>query len=286
MITKPLISVIIPAHNNRETIGVAIESIVNQTWQDLEVLVIDDNSTDDTKSAVEPYVKKDSRVKYFSLPTDDPERVNKRGRNINAGYMSRNFGFEKAKGEYITFQDADDASFANRIETQYSLLKYHNATHMTLDWQKFNENCLGKQFNARQFMLDHKNLIVRPDEIVSLANETKGIMFKYLPILSKKIDFEVKRMRIINRFFFGSLTPYPGTGNSPLFHREVIEKVRFRKLADRVWPSFAGRGADRDFNFQVAETFKNSYTIFVPLYMWRQESDNTRYEDNLEKYIM
>ncbi len=286
MIPKPLISVIIPAHNNKKTIGVAIESITRQTWQNLEVLVVDDNSTDDTKSVVMPFVQKDPRVKYFSLPTDDPERVNKRGRNINAGYMSRNYGFEKAKGEFITFQDADDASFVNRIEVQYELLIYHKATHMTLDWQKFDEKYLGKKFNARQFILDHKNLIVRPNEILDLARETKGIFLKFLPQLSRKIDFEWKRARILNKLFFGSLAPYPGTGNSPLFRREVIEKVQFRKLADRVWPSFAGRGADRDFNFQVAETFKNSYTIFVPLYMWRQKTNNERFSEDLKKYII
>ncbi len=55
-----------------------------------------------------------------------------------------------------------------------------------------------------------------------------------------------------------------------MFKREVMEKVQFRKLKDRVWPSFMGRGADRDFNFQVAETFKNSYYFPIALYLWRK----------------
>lgn len=282
---KPLISVIIPAHNNKETIGQAIESMINQTWKELEIIVIDDNSTDNTKDVVLEYVKKDNRVMYYPLPFDDPNRVNKRGRNINAGYMSRNYGFERAKGELITFQDADDASFLNRIEAQYELLVRHNATHVTLDWQTFDQKLVGKKFDIKRFMEANKNLIVRPDELVSLAQETKGIFIKLFPQWATQIDFEVKRLRVINKFFFGSLESYPGTGNSPLFRREVIERVKFRKLADRVWPSFMGRGADRDFNFQVAETYKNSYVFFIPMYMWRVSRQNERYS-NLEGYIL
>ena len=52
MTEKPLISVIIPAHNNEQTIATAIESMVKQTYTNLEIIVIDDNSTDDTKKLV------------------------------------------------------------------------------------------------------------------------------------------------------------------------------------------------------------------------------------------
>lgn len=282
---RPLISVIIPAHNNGETIGEAIASMINQTWKELEIIVIDDNSTDNTKDVVLEYVKKDPRVAYYPLPFDDPHRVNKRGRNINAGYMARNYGFERAKGSLITFQDADDASFLNRIEAQHELLVRHNATHVTLDWQTFNPKFVGKKFDIKRFMEENKNLVVRPNELVALAQETKGIFIKFFPEWSTRIEFEIKRMRVINKFFFGSLESYPGTGNSPLFTRDVIERVKFRKLADRVWPSFMGRGADRDFNFQVSETFKNSYVFFIPMYMWRVSRQNERYT-NPERYII
>ncbi len=281
---KPLISVIIPAHNSENTIESAIRSILTQTWKELEIIVVDDNSTDNTKSVVEKIAREDSRLSYHFLPFNDPQRINKRGRNINAGYSARNFGFEKVKGEYITFQDADDASFKNRIEVQYELLKKHNASHVTLDWQKYDENKFGKSFDVEKFTKDDSE-ILGPRETANLAKKTKGVAFLFYS-LSSKIDFELKRMRIINKLFFGSLEQYPGTGNSPLFRREVIEKVKFRKLSERVWPSFMGRGADRDFNFQVAETFKNSYVFFIPMYLWRQSKDNERYAANLDKYIM
>lgn len=103
-----LISVIIPAHNSSATFGEAINSMLNQTHKNVGVIIINDNSTDDIFAIAKAYEKKDVRVSTYSLSFDDPNRVNKRGRNINAGYSARNYGFEKVREEWITFQDADD----------------------------------------------------------------------------------------------------------------------------------------------------------------------------------
>ena len=91
-------------------------------------------------------------------------------------------------------------------------------------------------------------------------------------------------MRVINKFFFQSLDSYPGSGNGPLFKKEIVEKVRFRPVNEQVWPSFTGRGADRDFNFQVAETFGNNIS-FKLLYLWRVgQENNLGY--NFKKYLI
>lgn len=281
---KPLISVIIPAHNSAKTIAEAIHSIQDQTYRNLEVIVVDDNSTDNTKEVVENIAQTDSRVHCFSCPFNDSHRYNKWGRNINAGFSARNYGFEKVRGEWITFQDADDASLLNRIEVQYGLAKKYNATHLCVDWQKFDSLLLGKKLNVEKIFQEHQDAMLGPKEIIALTKKTKGVIIPFLGPLNKYIPFEWKRWRIVNKLFFGSLDAYPGTGNSPLFKREVIDAVRFRPLSERIWPSFMGRGADRDFNFQVAETFKNSFVFFIPLYMWRQEAQNERYV-GYEKYI-
>ena len=269
---QPLISVIIPAHNSADTITVAIDSITRQTYKNLEIIVVDDNSIDDTRSVVENLAKADSRIHYFTLPEDDPERIDPAlKRNVNAGYAARNFGFTKAHGEFITFQDADDASLLNRIEVQYDLLTKYNATHICTTLMPYDTKHIGTTLDNVEKYLADDTKIIKPTEIYSLSQKTKGFIAKISPVLNARTPFHIKRKRIINKFFFGSLAPYPGAGNSPLFKREVIEKVQFRKLADRVWPSFMGRGADRDFNFQVAETFKNSYVFPVPLYLWSRE---------------
>ncbi len=281
----PLISVIIPTHNSKETIEVAIESIALQTYPNLEIIVIDDNSTDDTKKLVQELANKYKNLYYYSLNLDDKDRYNKRGRNINAGYSARNFGFEKTHGEWITFQDADDASLLNRIEVQYELAKKYNAMHVCIDWQKFDQGLIGKKLDVDKIIKEKQNIMIEPKELAALAKKTKGILIPFIGSINKLIPFEWKQLRVINKLFFGSLDAYPGTGNSPLFKREVIEKVKFRPLKERIWPSFVGRGADRDFNFQVAETFKNSLVFKLPLYLWRVKNQNSNSE-NYSKYTV
>jgi glycosyltransferase involved in cell wall biosynthesis len=283
--SRPIISVIIPAHNSSATIGTAIDSILNQTYPNLEIIVIDDNSTDDTKKSVEKFIKNNYNIRYFSLPYDDPKRFNKRGRNVNAGYMARNYGLEKVRGEWITFQDADDASLKNRIEAQYLLATRYNALHICLEWQQLTEERMGASFDFEKALANEKDLVITNEKILQLSKKSKGVAMLILGNWQKYVPFEIKTMRILNKLFFGSLDSYPGSGNSPLFKREIITKVLFRPIDERVWPSFTGRGADRDFNFQVAETFKKSISFKLPLYLWRVGRENDL-GYNFEKYLL
>lgn len=273
---EPLLSVIIPAYNCEKTIETAIDSIINQTYKNLEIIVVDDNSIDNTYKVVEKLT--DKRIKLIKSPADLYRFDKKLNRNVNAGYSARNTGLKHAHGEFITFQDADDASLLNRIEVQYELLKKYNSTHVTLDWIKFDEKYINKKIDPAPY-----TEMLKPKELYEMSQRSKGVVAKISKTLNGLIPFHLKRKGIINKLFFGSLEDYPGTGNSPLLKREVIKKVRFRKLKDRVWPSFMGRGADKDFNFQVAETFKNSYVFFIPLYLWRVENQNERY---MNKFII
>lgn len=273
---NPLISVIIPVYNCEKTVSIALDSIINQTYKNLEIIVVNDSSTDNTKKIIEEIAKKDSRIKIVDSESD-PNRFDKKlNRNVNAGYSARNTGFEYAQGELITFQDADDASFLNRIEIQLNLLEKYNSTHLTLDWINFDEKYLNKKLLSEKFLNNLK--ILSPKELYLMSQRSKGLIAKISTSLNKIIPFHLKRLRIIHRLFFGSYENYPGAGNSPLFKREVIEKIKFRNLKERTWPSFMGRGADKDFNFQIAETFNNSYVCFIPLYMWRVPTKNPGYE--------
>jgi len=95
-IKKPKISIIIPAYNSEKLIGKCIESALNQTLKEIEIIVIDDLSNDNTKSIIEKYDKKESKVIGIYSK-----------KNRGAGY-SRNLGIEKASGEFIGFIDSDD----------------------------------------------------------------------------------------------------------------------------------------------------------------------------------
>ena len=89
----PKVSVIIPTYNRSSLVKEAVESVLAQTFNDLEIIVVDDGSTDDTRSVIE--VVGDPKIKYYYKE--------------NAGVSNaRNFGIEHAKGQYIAFLDSDD----------------------------------------------------------------------------------------------------------------------------------------------------------------------------------
>ncbi|MCL1950191.1 MAG: glycosyltransferase [Turicibacter sp.] len=103
-----MISVIIPTYNRAQTIVRSIESVLAQTYQDFEVLVVDDASTDNTEEVVAGI--EDERVKYFRLPKNGGAPV------------ARNFGIQQAAYEYIAFQDSDDEWFPQKLELQLAEL--------------------------------------------------------------------------------------------------------------------------------------------------------------------
>lgn len=91
----PCISIVIPIYNAEEYLANCLESIVMQTYGNLEVILINDGSTDSSKSILQKYVNVDNRFRYFS--------------QINAGpSVARNLGIKEAKGDYLSFIDADD----------------------------------------------------------------------------------------------------------------------------------------------------------------------------------
>jgi glycosyltransferase involved in cell wall biosynthesis len=115
----PLISVIIPSYNAEKTIKETIQSVLNQTWQDFELLIINDGSQDATLEVIESI--QDPRIKIFSYP--------------NAGSSaSRNRGIAIAKGEYISFIDADDLWTADKLEAQYKALQENSQAAVAYSW--------------------------------------------------------------------------------------------------------------------------------------------------------
>lgn len=109
----PKVSVILPAYKAEIGIRTAIDSILSQTWKNIELLVVDDCSPDNTVQVVNEYIKKDSRVKLLSTP-------------VNSGpYVARNIALKEATGEFVTINDADDWSHPEKIEIQVKHLMNH-----------------------------------------------------------------------------------------------------------------------------------------------------------------
>jgi len=106
---SPFFSVIIPTFNRGHLISKSIESLLDQTFLDFEIIIIDDASTDNTKEIVSLFL--DDRIHYFKNIKNEERCV------------SRNRGIEKSKGEYICFLDSDDYHLPNHLERIYQEIK-------------------------------------------------------------------------------------------------------------------------------------------------------------------
>jgi glycosyltransferase involved in cell wall biosynthesis len=106
----PRVSVLIGCWNNADTLGKAIESILAQTVGDLELIVVDDGSTDETPQLVEDFQGADPRVRYLPLP-----------RTGISG--SLNAGLHAARANFVAFQDADDWSLPTRLARELEVLE-------------------------------------------------------------------------------------------------------------------------------------------------------------------
>lgn len=121
---QPLVSIITPIYNNANVIGETVKSILNQTYNNWELLLIDDASLDETLAILKPFTESDSRIKLFQ-----------HSQNKGAA-EARNLGTKMATGDYIAFLDADDLWKENKLELQVSQL-INNITDVsfgTYEW--------------------------------------------------------------------------------------------------------------------------------------------------------
>lgn len=137
---KELISVIIPVYNVQKYLEKCLNSVLNQTYKNLEILLIDDGSTDNSSKICEEYKLKDSRIKVFHKE--------------NGGLSSaRNYGIKEAKGIYITFIDSDDDIEEDYIEYLYKLLKKYNTKMSICSYNVIKNNKTNLGINLEEKLL-------------------------------------------------------------------------------------------------------------------------------------
>lgn len=112
-LSVPLVSVIVPCYNAATTLPCALRSLLAQSWRNLEILVADDASTDDSAAVVRAFAAQDKRVKLLRLTQN------------SGAYAARNLALAQAKGHFITCHDADDWSHPEKIARQVHALKQH-----------------------------------------------------------------------------------------------------------------------------------------------------------------
>ena len=118
---RPRVSVIIPTYNRAQFIEAAIVSVLEQTFSDYEIIIVDDGSTDNTRQVVEPYL---DRAQYVYQE------------NGGAG-MARNHGLRLARGEYIAFLDSDDLFMPHKLERQIAYLEANPAVGLVYAGHEF-----------------------------------------------------------------------------------------------------------------------------------------------------
>lgn len=120
-----LVSIIMPTFNSEKFVSKSIQSVLNQTYTNWELLITDDLSTDNTVAIVESHVKNDSRIKLFKLD-----------KNSGAA-IARNNSINNSKGRYIAFLDSDDLWLANKLELQIEFMKKGNYALTYTGYEKF-----------------------------------------------------------------------------------------------------------------------------------------------------
>jgi len=109
----PIVSVVIPTYNRAHVLTRAIQSVLNQTYQDFEIIVVDDHSTDNTEEVVKSF--NDPRIRYI------------RHEENRGAAAARNTGIMVAKGEFIAFQDSDDEWLPEKLEKQMQVFESASA---------------------------------------------------------------------------------------------------------------------------------------------------------------
>lgn len=126
-------SIIMPAYNSGKFIKESIESVISQTYENWELLVVNDASTDNTKYIVESFIMKDTRVKLINL-------------SKNQGIANaRNIGISKITGRYLSFLDSDDLWHSEKLQRQKEFMDRNNVVFCYSEYELINAS--GEKLN-------------------------------------------------------------------------------------------------------------------------------------------
>ena len=122
-----MISIIVPVYNVKEYLNDCVESIINQTYKDIEILLVDDGSTDSSGNICEELAQKDQRIRVFH--------------QTNQGLSSaRNLGIDNSKGDFLAFVDSDDSIHPQMIEILLGLINKYDAELSVCGFERVYEN--------------------------------------------------------------------------------------------------------------------------------------------------
>ncbi len=176
---QPLVSVIMPSYNSEKFLSKAIDSVINQTFKEWELIIVDDCSLDNSDRIIEYYMQRSEKIKLITL-------------ECNSGpAMARNRGIQKAKGRYIAFLDSDDRWVPQKLVEQLSFMKEYDAALSFTGYYHIDEkdgaiisrNHVPKKIEYNELL--KKNII----GCLTAVYDTQKLGKVYMPDILKRQDY-------------------------------------------------------------------------------------------------
>lgn len=236
--SKPLLSIIVPAYNAEDSIGKLIESVISQNYDDYELIVVNDGSKDKTKEVIESYLDKSDKLIFI-----DKE-------NTGVG-DTRNRGIERAQGKYITFADSDDYYCDNFFEKIIPEIKKENFELLVFNANVINYGeCVGKEipdkykegyFECRNGVIKYLNgkfcyqIANVPWNKIYIGDIIKNNNLKYNPNKKRGQDLlfnilyvsMISKYKYVNEKLYNYNLNYDGVKNKTYFEKSINNLLEY-----------------------------------------------------------
>lgn len=261
----PLISIIIPVYNATKFLDQTITSCLKQDYPHLEIILINDGSTDDSKNICEKYQKASATTPSASiLFFDRPHQ------GVSA---TRNFGLDHFSGEYFCFLDADDLLAENFISTLYALAKENNLDYITSGYQRFVGNFPTSEPQKPEFA---KSSNEEPRNAVSTKSSRKETR------KPKSVKSSRESLRIYDKSDFYKQLLNLNSGYN-FCHMKLFKK----SLRHIHFDESLSVAEDALYNFKIINELNSFGATSAPLYLYRIHQNSTVRtfsKDYVEKY--
>lgn len=254
--SNPLVSIIIPTFNRAHLIGQTLDSIIAQTYENWECIVVDDGSTDNTAEVMAEYVKGNSRIQFHHRPPEHKP----------GGNGARNYGFKISRGEFVQWFDDDDLMHPDKIEKKLLALKGDNANFSVCNFGVFWEHP-DKELIISEKTLISKNpfedFVKRDIEIMTPSPLWRKNFLLKLPFLfdenlkaSQEWDFYTRIFMVDSNYRII---------NEPLFYIRRHEKsIQNQNSLEPVWFRFQTRLALlNNKELQLSPEIKNYLSAYL-----------------------
>lgn len=261
----PLISIIIPVYNAAKFLDQTIISCLKQDYPRLEIVLINDGSTDDSKIICEKYQKASAAMSSVSILF-----FNRPHQGVSA---TRNFGLDHFSGEYFCFLDADDLLAENFISTLYALAKENNLDYITSGYQRFVGNFPTSEPQKPESAKSSKEETQKPKPVKSSREETR----KPKPVKSSK-----ESLQIYDKSDFYKQLLNLNSGYN-FCHMKLFKK----SLRHIHFDESLSVAEDALYNFKILNELNSFGATTAPLYLYRVHQNSTVRtfsKDYVEKY--